>query len=134
MKIENHGITLKKKALFKNDERAVGILQSETSFKYGHYEVGLLWKENTKLPNNRWFAEKQLKRLKAKLFTKPVLKEKYEEILQKNFQNGYVVKIDPCTDNTQFVSYLLHHPVSNENKPGKIRRMTNASSITPVVS
>ena len=41
-----------------------------------HYEVGLLWKENAKLPNNRWLAEKQLKNLKAKLSTKPVLWDK----------------------------------------------------------
>ena len=83
MKNENYGIALKKKALSQNYEKALGILQSKTSFKYGHYEVGLLWKENTKLPNNRWFAEKQLKQLKAKLSTKPVLKEKYEETLHK---------------------------------------------------
>ena len=129
VKIENYGIASKKKALSKNDEKALEILQSTTRFKDGHYEVGLLWKENAKLPNNRWLAEKQLKQLKAKLSTKPVLREKYEETLQKDLQNGYVVKIDPCTDNTKSVSYLPHHPVSNENKPGKIRRVTNASSI-----
>ena len=120
MKIENYGIASKKKALSKNDEKALEILQSTTRFKNGHYEVGLLWKENAKLPNNRWLAEKQLKQLKAKLSIKPVLREKYEETLQKDLQNGYVVKIDPCTDNTKSVSYLPHHPVSNENKPGKI--------------
>ena len=81
MKIEYYGIASKKKALSKNDEKALEILQSKT--KYGLYEVGLLWKENAKLPNNRWFAEKQLKQLKAMLSTKPVLKEKYEETLQK---------------------------------------------------
>ena len=52
-----------------------------------------------------------------------------KRLCKKDFQNGYVVKIDPCTDNTQFVSYLLHHPVSNENKPGKIRPATNLFSI-----
>ena len=60
---------------------------------------------------------------------KPVFKEKYKETLQKDLQNGYVVKVYPCTDNTKSVSYLPHQPVSNENKPRKIRRMTNTSSI-----
>ena len=129
MKIENYGIASKKKALSKNDEKALEILQSTTRFKDGHYEVDLLWKENAKSPNNRWLAEKQFKQLKAKLSTKPVLREKYEETLQKDLQNGYVVKIDPRTDNTKSVFYLPHNPVSNENKPGKIRRVTNASSI-----
>ena len=65
MKIENYGIASMKKALSKNDEKALEILQSTTRVKDGHYKVGLLWKENAKLPNNRWLAEKQLKQLKA---------------------------------------------------------------------
>ena len=92
MKIENYGIALKKKALSENDEKAVGILQSKTSFKYGHHEVGLLSKANAKMPNKRWFAEKQLKQLKAKLSTKPVLKEKYEETLQKRLSKRICCK------------------------------------------
>ena len=49
--------------------------------------------------------------------------------MKKDLQNGYVVKIDPCTDNTKSVSYLPHHPVSIKIKPKKILRVTNASSI-----
>ena len=100
MKIANYGIASNKKVLSKNDEKALEILQSTTRFKDGNYEVGLLWKENSKLPKNRWIAEKQLKQLKARFSTKPVSKEKYKETLQKYLQNGYVVKIDPCTNNT----------------------------------
>ena len=129
MKIKNYGIASKRKALFKNDEKALEILQSTTRFRDGHYEVGLLWKDHAKLPNNRWLAEKLLKQLKAKLSTKQVLKEKYKDTLQKDLQKGYVVKIDPCTDNIKSFSYLPLHTVSNENQPGKIRRVTNASSI-----
>ena len=72
---------------------------------------------------------RQLKQLKATLSTKPVLREKYEENLQKDLHNGYVIKNNTCTDNTKSVSYVSHHPVSNENKPGKLWRVTNASSI-----
>ena len=57
-----------------------------------------------------------------------------KRLCKKDFQNGYVVKIDPCTDNTQFVYFLLHHPVSNENKPEKIRRVTNLFSIFQCLS
>ena len=53
----------------------------------------------------------------------------YEETLQKDLQNGYVVKVDPATDKETACSYLRHHPVSDENKPGKIRRITNAFSV-----
>ena len=60
-KIRNYGTASKKKALSKNDEKALEILQSTTRFKVDHYKVGLLWKENAKLPNNNWLPEKQLK-------------------------------------------------------------------------
>ena len=43
MKIENYGIASKKKALSKNDEKALEVLQSTNRFKDGHYEVGFLW-------------------------------------------------------------------------------------------
>ena len=129
MKNENYGITSSKRAMSKKDEKALQFLESTTNYSDGHYEIGLLWKENAKLPNNRWLAEKQLKQLNKKLSTKPDLQSKYEETLQKDLQNGYVVKVDPATDKETACSYLPYHPVSNENKPGKIGRHTNASSV-----
>ena len=74
----------RKKHCSKNDEKLWEILQSKIRFKDGHYEIDLLLKQNEKLPNNRWLAQKQLKQLKAKLSMKPVLREKYEETLQKD--------------------------------------------------
>ena len=61
MKIENYGIGSSKRAMSKKDEKAQQILELTTNFSDGHYKIGLLWKENAKLPNNRWLAEKQLK-------------------------------------------------------------------------
>ena len=74
-------------------------------------------------------TEKLLKQLNKKLCTKPDLQNKYEETLQKDLQNCYVVKVDPATDKETTCSYLPHLPVSNKNKPGKIRRVTNAFSV-----
>ena len=81
MKNENYGIASSKRAMSKNDEKALQILDLTTKFFDGHYEIGLLWKENAKLPNNRWLSEKQLKQLNKKLSTKPDLQSKYEETL-----------------------------------------------------
>ena len=39
--------------------------------RIGHYQTGLLWRENAKLPNNRWLAEKQVKQLDYKLNKTP---------------------------------------------------------------
>ena len=104
MNFEIYGIASKKKALSKNKEKALETLQSTTRFKNGHYKIGLLSEKKLKVPNNRCLAEKQLKQLKAQLSTKPVLKEKYEETLQKYLQNGYFVNIGPCTDRVSFLS------------------------------
>ena len=74
--------------------------------------------ENAKLPNNRQLAEKQLKQLNQ-LSTKLDLQSKYEEKLQKDLQYGYVVKVDSATEKERASFYLPHHPLPNENKPGK---------------
>ena len=76
MKIENLGIASSKKAMSKNDKRALDILENTTKLVNGHYEVGLLWKENADLPNNRWLAEKQLHQLNNKFSNNPELKQK----------------------------------------------------------
>ena len=128
MKIKNYGIASPKKAMSKNGEKALLILESTTKFSDGHYEIGLLWKENANLPKNRWLAEKELKQLNKMLSTKPDLQNKYDETLKKDLQIDSVVKVDPATDIEPACSYLFQHPVSNDNTPGKVRRVTNASS------
>ena len=44
-------------------------------------------------------------------------------------EKGYAVKVHDNESLTDNVSFLPHHPVNNENKPGKVRRVANASSI-----
>ena len=45
-------------------------------------------------------------------------------------QNGYVTKINQIKEQPdEKISFLPHHPVTNENKPGKLRRVANASSV-----
>ena len=54
----------------------------------------------------------------------------YEETLEKDLLNGYVAKVYSDTeDSDSIASFLPHHPVTNENKPGKMRRVANASSV-----
>ena len=84
MKIENYGIASSKRAMSKNDEKALQILELTTNFSDGYCEIGLLWKENAKLPKNRRLAEKQLKQFNKKLSTNPDLQSKYEGTLQKD--------------------------------------------------
>ena len=130
MKIENLGIASPKKAMSKYDKRALEILENTTQLIDGHYQFGLLWRENSKLPNNRWLAEKQLYQLNDKLSKNAELKQIYEETLEKDLLNGYVTKVDPDIEDLDLVaSFLPHHPLTSENEPGKMRRVANASSV-----
>ena len=114
----------------KNNKRALEILENTTQLIDGHYQVGLLWKENAKLRSNRWLAEKPLYQLNDKLSKNALLKQMYEETLEKDILNGYVTKVDPDTENLDLIaSFLPHQLVTNENKPGKVRRAANASSV-----
>ena len=118
-----------RKALSENDKRATEILESTTKIVDGHYQIGLLWKQGAFLPNNRWLALKQLDQLDPKLSKIPILKEKCQATLDADLEKGYVVKVHVSESLTDNVSFLPHHPVTNENKPGKVRRVANASSI-----
>ncbi|XP_075241658.1 uncharacterized protein LOC142336633 [Convolutriloba macropyga] len=129
MKVENLGIASPRKALSENDKRAIEILESTTKIVDGHYQIGLLWKQGAFLPNNRCLALKQLDQLDQKLSKNPILNEKYQATLDAVLEKGYVVKVHDSESLTDNVSFLPHHPVTNENKPGKVRRVANASSI-----
>ena len=44
--------------------------------------------------------------------------------------NGYITKFYPDTeDSDSIASFVPHRPVTNENKPGKMRRVANASRV-----
>ena len=98
MKIENLGIASPKEAMSKNDKRAFEILDNTKQLIDG--QIGLLWKENAKLPNNRWLAEKQLYQLNDKLSKNAQLKQMYKETLEKDLLNRYVTKFDPDTEDS----------------------------------
>ena len=89
----------------------------------------VIYSQQLYLPNNRWLALKQLDQLDQKLSKNPILKEKYQATLDADLEKGYVVKVHDSESLPDNVSFLPHHPVTNEKKPGKVRRVANASSI-----
>ena len=59
--------------LTRDETRAMNILETTTTLKNKHYEIGLLWKtDNAKLPMNRELTEKRLER-------NSVLEKRYKE-------------------------------------------------------
>ena len=128
IRLDNEGVSLTKKAFSANDRRAENILQSTTTKVGDRYQISLLWKPNVDLPKNRWVAERQLRTLEQRLQKDPTLKEQYKKTIDDDLAKGYIVEV-PTVDATLKNWYLPHHPVTNVNKPGKVRRKTNASSV-----
>ena len=57
----------------------------------------------------------------------------YQETVDTDLQKG-LIEVDDPLDNATGKWQLSHHPVTNANKPGKVRRVLNASSIFKGVS
>ncbi|KXJ08305.1 putative RNA-directed DNA polymerase from transposon BS [Exaiptasia diaphana] len=130
-RIESYGVdVLTTKPMSIEDKRAMNIVE-ETLHKDGnHYKMGLLWKEpKPQLPYNRPLAEARINHLKHRLQNNPQLHAKYKAVMDDYLKKGYAVL---STEEAAKISgktwYLPHHPVSNPNKPGKIRVVFDAAA------
>ena len=133
--MDAEGISTNQRSLSTDDKEALRILESSTTrLPNGHYEVGMLWKRGQQLPNNRWLAKKQLDSLLQRLKRNTEMAQKYQETIDTDLQKGFIVKVDDSHEDSTGNWYLPHHPVTNINKPGKVRRVLNASSIYKGVS
>ena len=117
--------------LSQEDLRALEKLKKSTKKRDGHYETGLLWRdENVKLPNNREEAERRLQSLKRKFGREPGLEDKYRAAMEQYITKGHAHKLTP-DEMTKFghrTWYLPHFFVTNINKPGKLRIVFDAAS------
>ena len=129
-KIENTGTEFEETADTSTDsKRAVQILQDTIHHIGDRYEIGLLWKQDSKLENNYPVAKAQLDSLQRRLNKDIELKQLYEKTLEKDLEKGYVKPVTFSNPAPEKIWYLPHHPVTNPNKPGKIRRVANAASV-----
>ena len=110
------------------NQKALKILESTCNkTPSGHYETGLLWINDQCLPNNRRLAEFHLQGLQRKLANDVGLLDRYDAEIQKDLKVGYIHKISALEDlDTKW--YLPHYGITNPNKPGKLRCITNAAS------
>ena len=70
--------------LSREDICAVEMLQNTTRMSEGHYETGLLWRdENVELPNNRSEAVRRLSSLRRRFSRDPELEERYRTVMEK---------------------------------------------------
>ncbi|XP_072171981.1 uncharacterized protein [Diadema setosum] len=86
-----------------------------------HYEIGLPFRREIDLPNNRPLAEQRLEHLKRKFQGQPDFHQKYKEYMETTIQNGYAEKIgeQELTGTKGKVWYLPHHGVLHPQKVEK---------------
>ena len=129
---ESFGVKVEQKsAKSREDERAEKIMEETTKLVDGRYETGLIWrKEGVQLPNNRAMAVQRLQGLERALLRQPVKATRYQAIIQSYLDLGFARKLT----SEELVQYhprrwfLPHHPVSNPNKPGKLRLVFDAAA------
>ncbi|XP_053392148.1 uncharacterized protein LOC128554860 [Mercenaria mercenaria] len=105
------------------DKHALQIMELSLTHEDGHYKIGLPWrKENASLPNNIALAQVRLQQLKRKLSRDPELHKMYTTSLNDYVEKGYAEEVKDGLENiSRRTWYLPHHPVTNVNKPGKVR-------------
>ncbi|XP_074641172.1 uncharacterized protein LOC141898924 [Tubulanus polymorphus] len=113
------------------DQRASKILSNTTRLVDGHYEVGMLWRDNESvLPDNYSLARKRYDLLVNRLASDQVMKEGYCNTLNGYITDGYARLLSPSETmlRTSRTWYIPHHCVFNSNKPGKFRVVFDAAS------
>ncbi|XP_058128411.1 uncharacterized protein LOC131292089 [Anopheles ziemanni] len=113
----------------RDEERALMLLGTSVHLKDNRYEAGLLWKyEDVKLPDSRAMALKRHECLERKLRRDPDLAKAMQNKIVEYEQKGYVRKLTPEEQVTRTPNdwYLPIFPVTNPNKPGKIRVVFDA--------
>ena len=135
---ESFGVTANfKKPTSMNDLRASDILKKGTVFKDGHFEVPMLWKDETqRMPDNRKLAEMRFQSLDKRLSRDLNLQERYSSVMNGYIANGYARKLTPDEESAagEKTWYLPHHCVLNPNKPEKVRVVFDAASVFQGVS
>ena len=78
----------------REDIRAFEMLQKTIRMSEGHYETGLLWRdENVKFTNNRSEAVRGLSSLRRRFSRDPELEEKYRTVMKEYIAKGYARKL-----------------------------------------
>jgi hypothetical protein len=118
----NDKVRGEKTSLSIEDKRALNIMESSICLENGHYKLGLPWRdENVELPNNISLAHARLDQLKKKLSRDPNLHQMYSTTMGEYIEKGYAREVISPDTPSKVAWYLPHHPVTNVNKPGKVR-------------
>ena len=106
-----------------SEKTALEILENTTKKVEGHFEIGLLWKNNQiSLPDNRELAVNRMISLEKRFRANSEFANMYRKQISEYVDLGHARKlsVSECQQKTQLTNYIPHHGVTNPNKPGKV--------------
>lgn len=120
----------------KLEKIAEQVLKSTLTFKDGHWEVGLLWKnDKIHLPNNREDALNRLKSLQKRLDKNIEYGDKYCALVDHLLASGYAEKLSEISKNNPRSWYLPHFGVVHPNNlQANIRLVFDGAAKTKATS
>ncbi|XP_058128534.1 uncharacterized protein LOC131292813, partial [Anopheles ziemanni] len=129
--LDNMGVTKPAKPLMAaDDERAMNILQTRTSFNGTRYETGLLWRfDNVNLPPNKDMALRRHQNLERRMEKYPELARVLKQTIADYCRKDYIRELSTI-EQADVKWYLPIFPVVNPNKPGKVRIVWDAAAKT----
>ena len=87
---EGKNLESEKKTLTADDKKALETLKRTACHNGFGYEIGLPWKDDTKLPNNYFFAKAQLQSLENRLQQEPDLFCRYNQTIEADIKKGFI--------------------------------------------
>ena len=129
--LENYDGVSKRQAVSTDDQHALHIAENTLRFIGGRYEIGLPWKDSTQrthLPDSYPVALRRLKYTEKTLMKNPEVWSKYNGVIQKYLQQGYIRRTITTTPE-QDAWYLPHFPIIKPDRATtKIRIVFDASA------
>ncbi|XP_062557226.1 uncharacterized protein LOC134222097 [Armigeres subalbatus] len=130
--LDSLGVMKPQQALLSvDDQRAQYLLESMTKFTGERYETGLLWRhDNIRLPDSQKMAQRRFQCLETRMKKDEVLSKTLKEKMADYADKGYIRKLSNEELQQPFkrVWYLPIFPVTNPNKPGKVRIVWDAAA------
>ena len=112
-------------------KRSLKLLEKTTKFVNGHFQVGLLWKNDFPiLQNNRELAIKCYKSLEKRFSKNPEFFNMYKSQINDYIISGQakLLSLEEKNNTSSINNYIPHHGVLNINKPDRVRVIFDASA------
>ena len=106
-----------------------GLYDSLTRLPSGHFEAGVMWKDATRPPNNKYPALQEWLRQEKSLSKVPDRRKAYDKVVRGWIESGYVQKLSDSAYDDKDAFYLVHFPVYREDKSStKVRVVMNGKA------